>query len=145
MPLGLTKKGISAFLKNCQKQDYLKKHPCDFQKLFLFQNRISSQHVWNASVEMACLLVIQIDIKSVCTGSPITNPDFWLVSHQEIHGGNCNLIYHVTSWVHCYDSNECTLLWVVLCLVCTMATLCSKSVDMLLRLTLIKPRQKRPL
>ena len=37
--------------------------------LAIFQkgwNRISSQHAWNASAEMACLLVIQIEIQAVC-------------------------------------------------------------------------------
>ena len=30
---------------------------------------VSSQHAWNASVEMVCLLVIQIEIEAVCYGS----------------------------------------------------------------------------
>ena len=37
-----------------------------FQKLFLFWDLISSQHAWNASVEMVCLLVIQIETQAVC-------------------------------------------------------------------------------
>ena len=33
-----------------------------FQKLVLFWDQISFKHAWNAPVEMACLLVIQIEI-----------------------------------------------------------------------------------
>ena len=108
-----------------------------FQKLFSFWNCISS---WNASVEMACLLVIQIDIQAVCLSmaNKICSFVFWenlwranllLVLSDLQHEGPCHRSPKSLSSLKSYKGKGQTNLQYALFLPFTEATLiqCCKS------------------
>ena len=73
-----------------------------FQKTFLFCDGISFQHAWNASVAMACLLVIQIEIQAVwCLINFFLQPRF----AYKVGDGVCDQVLNTAEC--CYDGNDC--------------------------------------